>query len=113
LTVLVHESRKANAERIAGLAMEQGAGLIIIGQALDADGEIGPQARKSVRLAEAIQECCDLPVELWDESGSTQAARAARQAMGVKRSRRRGHLDDLAATYLLQSYLDHQWNLRQ
>jgi putative Holliday junction resolvase len=45
-------------------------------------------------------------VQMWDESGSTQAARAARVAMGVSRRKRRGHLDDLAATVILQSYLD-------
>jgi putative Holliday junction resolvase len=45
-------------------------------------------------------------VELWDESGSTQAARSARIAMGVSRRKRSGHLDEIAATVILQSYLD-------
>jgi putative Holliday junction resolvase len=45
---------------------------------------------------------------LWDESFTTQDARAARLSMGVKRSQRRGHLDELAATVLLQSFLDSQ-----
>lgn len=106
LMVITHESRSANAARIAQLAAEQGAGMIVVGQALDAEGNVGPQARKSVRLAEAIRACCELPVILWDESGSTQAAQAARRALGAKRARRRGHMDDLAATYLLQSFLD-------
>jgi putative Holliday junction resolvase len=57
-------------------------------------------------LADAIRQQTDLPVELWDESVSTQAARSARIMMGVSRARRRGHLDDLAATYILQTYLD-------
>lgn len=107
LTVIIHESRAANAARIARLAEEQGAELILVGQPLDMDGSVGPQARKSLRLADAIRACSNFPVELWDESGSTQAAISARRAMGAKRRKRSGHLDDLAATYLLQSYLDH------
>jgi len=43
---------------------------------------------------------------LWDESFSTSEARAARLALGSPRRRRRGHLDELAATLILQSYLD-------
>ena len=35
-----------------------------------------------------------------------QAARAARLAMGASRRKRGGHLDDIAATYILQTYLD-------
>lgn len=106
LTVIQHIARAADAARIAQLAVEQEAVLIVVGQPLDAEGEVGPQGRKSLRLAEAIRACTDLPVVLWDESGSTQAALAARRAMGAKRKKRSGHLDDLAATYLLQSYLD-------
>ena len=47
-----------------------------------------------------------IPVLLWDESFTTQDARLARIQMGVSRKGRSCHLDDLAATVLLQSYLD-------
>jgi putative Holliday junction resolvase len=106
LTVVKHVARAVDAARIARLAAEQGAVLIVVGQPLDAEGEVGPQGRKSLRLAEAIRSCTDLPVELWDESGSTQAVIEARRAMGAKRKKRSGHLDDLAATFLLQAWLD-------
>lgn len=106
LTVIKHVSRTIDAATIAQLAAEQQAGLIIVGHALDIDGTASPQGRRAERLAEAIRAQTDLPVELWDESGSTQAAQAARRAMGVSRRKRSGHLDDLAATYILQTYLD-------
>lgn len=108
LTVVKHVSRKINAASIAQLADENQADRIIIGQALDVEGNLTPQARRAARLANAIRTQTDLPVVLWDESGSTQAARNARIAMGVPRKKRRGHLDDLAATYILQTYLDAQ-----
>jgi putative holliday junction resolvase len=106
LTVLKHISRLVDAAAIAQIADENGASLIVIGQALDEDNQPTPQSRKALRLAEAICAQTRVPVELWDESGSTQAARQANLAMGVSRRKRHGHLDDLAATIILQDYLD-------
>jgi len=106
LTVLKHVSRPLDAAAIAQLAAENQAGLIVIGQSLDEDGLPTPEGRRAGRLAEAVQGQTDLPVVLWDESGSTQEARSARLALGASRRKRGGHLDDLAATYILQTYLD-------
>jgi putative Holliday junction resolvase len=112
LTVLRHTSRLLDAAAIVQLAEENQAGQIIVGQVHDEYGEETPRTRHADRLAEAIRSQTNLPVILWDESNSTQAARAARIAMGVPRRKRRGHLDDLAATYILQTYLDHLANAR-
>lgn len=106
LKVFQHVSRTLDAASIALAAAEQGAVLIVVGQALDGEGRVGPAARRAERLAEAIREQTSIPVVLWDESGSTQAARQARIQMGVSRAKRSGHLDEIAATYILQSYLD-------
>lgn len=106
LTIIKHVSRLIDAATIAQLATENDAKLILVGQALNEEGKSTPQSRRSVRLAAAVKSQTDLPVELWDESGSTQAARQAQIMMGTSRKKRAGHLDDLAATYILQTYLD-------
>ncbi|MFH1635640.1 MAG: Holliday junction resolvase RuvX [Chloroflexota bacterium] len=106
LTVLKHVSRPIDAASIAKMAQEHGAGLIVVGQALDADGNPTSSGRAAARLAVAIRTQAALPVELWDESYSTQEARSARIAMGSPRRKRGGHLDALAATVILQSYLE-------
>jgi putative holliday junction resolvase len=106
LTVIQHVSRLLDAASIAELSRQQQVGLIVVGQALDADDQPTPQGRRAGRLAEAIRSQTGVPVVLWDESGSTQAARSAQLAMGASRKKLRGHFDDLAATYVLQSYLD-------
>lgn len=108
LTVIQHTARLADAALIVQLGMQHEVGLFLVGQALDDDDRQTPQSRRAGRLAEAIRSQTDLPVLLWDESGSTQAAREARLAMGFSRKKSRGHFDDLAATYLLQTYLDAQ-----
>ena len=105
-SVINHVQRDKDAMQIIAIAEETGAEKIIIGQALTLDGEPSPSGRKSARLANAIQAKTSIPVILWDESGSTDKARKARFEMGVKKKKRRGHMDDLAATVILQSYLD-------
>jgi RNase H-fold protein (predicted Holliday junction resolvase) len=42
---------------------------------------------------------------MWDESSTTQKALQSRIALRVSRKKRRGHLDDLAASILLQDFL--------
>jgi len=106
LTVIQHVSRLIDAATIAGLVRENRAEKIIVGQSLDVDGKPSFQGRKAARLAAAIRTQTEIPVELWDEGYSTQEARAARIALGATRSKRQGHLDELAATVILQSYLD-------
>jgi putative Holliday junction resolvase len=73
---------------------------------LDDDGNPTFEGRRAGRFAQALMTQTALPVVFWDESLTTQDARKARIAMGVSRKNRRGHLDSLAASVLLQSYLD-------
>jgi len=104
--VIEHRARGLDAAVIAQIARDAGVEKIVVGCPYDSDGAVGPQARKSERLAAAIREQIDLPVMLWDESGSTQEAQNARIALGARRAKRAGHLDDLAATFILQTFLD-------
>jgi putative Holliday junction resolvase len=110
LMVINHVKRSVDAAIIAALAVEHAAELIIIGQALDGEGNAGYRARPAEKLAEAVRAQSTLPVELWDESHSTQTARQVRIEMGVPRRQRRGHLDALAAVVILQDYLDEHEN---
>ena len=106
LMVLKHVSRLVDAAAVAELAVSREAGLIVVGRSLADDGEPSFEGRRSLRFAEALKSQSSLPVELWDESFTTRDARTARLEMGASRKNRSGHLDDLAATLLLQSYLD-------
>ena len=106
LTVVQHVSKALDAARVAAIAAEHGAGLVVVGQSFNEDGQPNLAGRRAARFAEVLREQTNLPVELWDESFSTQEARATRIRMGVSRKRRSGHLDEIAATVILQSYLD-------
>jgi putative Holliday junction resolvase len=110
LETLKHIARVVDAAAIAQIAMDNQVGLILIGEALDDDGQPTPQSRKAERLAEAIRSQTGIRVVLWDESGSTKDARSASIRVGVSARKRRrqghGHLDEMAAAFILQDYLD-------
>ena len=106
LTVFFHTSRLSDVEAVAEHAAAQAAGLIVVGQSFDEEGEPTLEGRQAIRFAEVLRLQSSIPVILWDEAFTTQEARGTRLAMGVSRKKRSGHLDDLAATILLQSYLD-------
>ena len=106
LMVVRHVSRAIDAAQVADVAVHQHAGRIIIGQSFEMNGRPNAAGRRAARFADALRDQTSLPVELWDESNSTQIARSARIQMGVSRRKRAGHLDELAAAVILQSYLD-------
>ncbi len=106
LKVIRHVQRLEDAKSIVALAVENNVKMIVVGQAFTIEGEPTPSGRKAARLAEVICSVTDIPVCLWDETGSTKAAQQARALMGGSKKSRRGHMDELAATVILQSYLD-------
>jgi len=108
LGILAHISKLVDAAQIAERATVLGAGLIIVGVSYDEAGEPNAAGRRAMNFAEILRQQTSLPVELWDESLTTQDARAARIASGAPRKKRAGHLDDVAAAVLLQNYLDSQ-----
>ncbi|OGO75485.1 MAG: hypothetical protein A3K45_03970 [Chloroflexi bacterium RIFOXYC12_FULL_59_14] len=106
LTVIAHVSRALDAAQVAALATEHDASLILVGQSFDEDGHPNAAGRSAARFAEALRLQTNLPVQMWDESLSTQDARASRIKLGVSRKKRAGHHDALAAVVILQSYLE-------
>jgi putative Holliday junction resolvase len=108
LKVIEHVSRVMDAAQVADSAVQNQVELIVVGQSFDEDGKPNLAGRRAARFAEALKTQTQIPIVMWDESFSTQSARAARIEMGVSRKKRAGHLDELAATIILQSYLDHR-----
>ena len=79
---------------------------VIVGLPLDEQGEEGAPARAARELAAAIGRQTGRPVELWDERMTTARALQAVREMGGSARGRKGDVDALAATLLLQHYLD-------
>jgi putative Holliday junction resolvase len=91
------------------LTHREGVVQIVVGLPLNADGSVGKQARRAQDFARVASRVLGLPIEMWDERLSTQAAEAILRAQGrnTRRLRQRGEIDAVAAAVILQDYLDH------
>lgn len=106
LQVIKHTSRLMDAAQVANMASENDVKLIIIGQSFDEEGQPNLAGRRAANFAEVLKEQTNIPIELVDESFSTQDARSTVIEMGVSRKKRRGHHDALAAVMILRSYIE-------
>ena len=106
IKVIKHVSRIIDAAQVAEIAGQNQVELIVIGQSFGEEGQPNLAGRRAARFAEALKTQTQIPIVMWDESFSTQSAQAARLEMGVPQRKRGGHLDELAATIILQSYLE-------
>lgn len=79
---------------------------IVLGWPKNMDGTAGPRAEKCEKLAETLRERTGLPVILWDERRTTVAAHDILHQSGRKMKKHRQTVDAVAASLILQGYLD-------
>ena len=79
---------------------------VVVGLPLEASGAEGEPARAARALAADIERRSGRPVALWDERFTTARVRQAVREMGGRTAGRAADVDALAATVLLQHYLD-------
>jgi putative holliday junction resolvase len=106
LTVLAANPGATLVERLAGLAREQEAIALVVGLPRRLDGGLGPEAKAARTLADELRRATGLVVTLVDERLTSAAAERALLSGGASRARRRQLSDKVAATMILQSYLD-------
>ncbi len=79
---------------------------IIVGNPKRLDGSSGEMAKEAKALVKVLRESIPLPVRLWDERYSTHAAERALLEGNVRRKKRKKVIDQTAAAWILQGYLD-------
>jgi putative Holliday junction resolvase len=97
---------RRDAQAVAALVREHGAGEVVIGMPYRLDGTVGPQGEKAQAFAERLRRALRVPVVLRDERLTSVAADERLALAGVKRRDRREKLDRVAAEILLQEHLD-------
>jgi len=93
-------------ERLAREIDTRAATAIVVGLPRRLDGTEGEAATAARQLAADVERRTGLAVVLWDERFTTAQAERHMIASGVRRSRRRQRIDAVAATLMLQSWLD-------
>ena len=91
---------------LAKVAEEHEVDRFVVGNPLNLDGSAGRQAERSRDFAERLKEATGLAVVLWDERFTSLSAEKILIEAGVRRKKRRGAIDRMAAAIMLQSYLD-------
>lgn len=91
---------------VARLVAEHGAERVVVGMPFLESGQRGEQARRTEAVVAALREALTVPVAVWDERFSTLDAEAALKAGGLGPRERKARRDKVAATLILQAYLD-------
>jgi len=92
--------------RLKQIIREKEVELILIGMPRNMDGSYGPAALKVQEFIAVLKDLVAIPIKTWDERlTSAQAQRFLIQG-GVRRQERKEKVDKMAASILLQSYLD-------
>ncbi len=93
-------------QKIIATAKEQGSELIVVGHPLNMDGSLGPRAKLCEELAERIERESGIKTLLWDERVTTVQAIGILNETNVHGKKRKEVIDTVAATLILESYLD-------
>lgn len=81
-------------------------GSIVVGLPRMLNGSVGIQGEKVLKFTEELKKVTSLPVILWDERLSTAQAERVMLEAGMLRKKRKAVRDVIAATLILQNYLD-------
>ncbi len=100
----------ADAARLLELIKQNAAVALVIGLPLNMDGSEGPRVQSTRAFARNLAQKTPLPILFWDERLSTSAVTRMLIEADTRRERRAEVVDKLAASYILQGFLDRQRN---
>ncbi|MGN0342877.1 MAG: Holliday junction resolvase RuvX [Roseburia sp.] len=98
--------------RIEEIIQEYGVEKIVLGFPKNMNNTEGERCEKTLEFKEMLERRTGLEVVLWDERLTTVAADRAMMEAGIRRENRKEYVDQIAATLILQGYLDYQKNLQ-
>lgn len=104
--VLEERDEEGLLERVAAAAREHAATEVVIGHPRNMDGTRGESAQRSEAFVERLSALLEVPVRLWDERMTTVSAIGYLNATNIRGVKRKKVVDAVAATIILQDYLD-------
>lgn len=96
--------------RIEELMEEYQVDKIVLGFPKNMNNTEGDRCEKTLEFKEMLERRTGLSVELWDERLTTVAADSIMMEAGIRRENRKEYVDQIAATLILQGYLDYLSN---
>jgi putative Holliday junction resolvase len=108
LTLERRRNPREDLRSLARLARRYQVAAIVVGNPLHLSGEQSPRAAKTQAFAAELGALTGLPIHLWDERLTTRDAHQILYEAGHPRQQHRKVVDQVAATLILQSFLDTQ-----
>lgn len=93
-------------EMVVKCAKENEVSKFVLGLPKNMDGSIGYQAEYCLEFKKMLEEAMHLEVIMIDERLTTKMAHSAMLAADMSRNKRKQNVDKLAASIILQTYLD-------
>ncbi|MDU3087407.1 Holliday junction resolvase RuvX [Peptoniphilus harei] len=106
LMTIKRESNKIAYEKIHEIILENNVEKVVVGLPKNMNNTIGPQSEKVIKFAEKLKNKFKVEIEYVDERMTTLMAEQVLIEGSVRRENRKKYIDKIAATYILQSYLD-------
>ncbi len=106
ITTIRRTKKSEDVEAVKRICDEYSVETIVIGLPKNMDGSIGFAGEKIKEFSELLKEVLDLEIVFWDERLTTVAAHRAMLEADLSRGKRKKIVDKVAATYILQGYLD-------
>ena len=92
--------------RIDELVGEYSVEKIVLGYPKNMNNTEGERCERTQEFKEMLEKRTGLEVVLWDERLTTVSADNAMMEMGIRRENRKEYVDEIAAIFILQGYLD-------
>lgn len=108
VTVISETDRDTLLEKIADLALERRAELIVVGLPVNMDGTHGSRAQACEDFAQALTELCSIPTVMRDERLTTVSAHNVLNATNTRGKKRKAVVDAVSAVMILQDYIDYR-----
>lgn len=106
LTVVETRRDGGELDKLVEIAKENEVSEVVVGLPKNMNGSIGPRGEVCMAFAEQLKERLQLPVHLWDERLTTVAAERTLKEAEISLKKRKQVVDKMAATLILQNYLD-------
>lgn len=106
LEVISNKDAATVLAQIARIIEQYEVSVIVVGLPKNMNGSVGPRAEICITFANSLREAFNLPVHLWDERLTTVSAERTLIEADVSRKKRKLVIDKLAASLILQGYLN-------
>ena len=100
--------------KVAKALKELNPELVVVGHPINMNGTIGVRAQHCEEFAKQLETALEnIPVVLWDERSTTVSAIGFLNATDTRGKKRKAVIDTVAATIILENYLNYRKNQRE